>query len=358
MKVLLVGEYSSLHKNLKEGLIELGHEVTIAADSCGWMNIKPDIDFTSSRRGIIGKFESYIINPLKALPLLSGYDVVQFMSPLILHPKYLPLVKFFYKHIINNNNKSFLLAAGDDSYFARVANDELSYSPWGDAEKYDGFNPLSWKSDKIFAWNEELAHTVDGVIPIMYEYAYGYRARNVTKLLNTIPIPINIKTIGYKENRIKDKILFFHGLNRYGFKGTYYIDKAFEIMQSRYSNDIDCLIEGKMALEKYLKLIATVNVSLDQTSSYSYGVNAVYSLAMGHVVMSGSEPESLREFNISDSPIINIRPSVDDIVARMEYVLDNRNSIAEWGYRSRLYAEALHDHVLVAQKYINTWKSA
>lgn len=31
MKILLLGEFSALHKNLKEGLNELGYEVDIAS---------------------------------------------------------------------------------------------------------------------------------------------------------------------------------------------------------------------------------------------------------------------------------------------------------------------------------------
>jgi len=167
MRILLVGEFSSLHKNLKEGLNELGHEVTIAADSCGWMEIKPDINFSSARKGLVGKIETYVINPLKSLDLLKGYDIVQFVSPLVLHPKTLSIVKYFYRKIISNNSKSFLLSAGDDSYFATVANEELDYSPWKDAEKYDGFDSSTWKSQRIVDWNQELVSLVDGVIPIM-----------------------------------------------------------------------------------------------------------------------------------------------------------------------------------------------
>lgn len=32
MKILLVGEFSSFHKYLKDGLTKLGHEVVIAAN--------------------------------------------------------------------------------------------------------------------------------------------------------------------------------------------------------------------------------------------------------------------------------------------------------------------------------------
>jgi hypothetical protein len=36
MKVLLVGEYSRLHNSLKEGLLELGHEVSIVGHQDGF----------------------------------------------------------------------------------------------------------------------------------------------------------------------------------------------------------------------------------------------------------------------------------------------------------------------------------
>jgi hypothetical protein len=355
MKILLVGEYSSLHKNLKDGLLELGHEVTIAADSCGWMEIKPDIDFSSNRKGLMGKIESFVFKPLKALPSLRGFDVVQFISPLVLHPKTLTLVKYFYGQLISNNQRSFLLAAGDDSYFATSGIYQMSYSPWEDAGLYDGFTPDVWRNKRVIAWNEQLVELVDGIIPVMYDYACGYRVKKVNSLLPTIPLPMNLSKIQYKENRIANKIVFFHGLNRYGFKGTHYIEKAFENVSKKYPNDVECIIKGQLPLEKYLKLISTVNISIDQTSSYSYGMNAIYALSMGHVVMSGCEKECLQEFGINESPVINIRPSIKDVIDKMECILDKRKDISEWGQRSRLYSESLHDHVKVAQKYLDTW---
>lgn len=355
MKVLLVGEYSSLHKNLKEGLLELGHEVTIAADSCGWMEITADIDFSSSRKGVLGKFERFIINPLKALPSLKGFDVVQFICPLILHPRTLTIIKYFFRSLIGNNAKSFLLAAGDDCFFANSGIYQMKYSPWPDAELYDGFSPKIWRSKSIQAWNEELVEMVDGVIPVMYDYACGYRAKNISNLLPTIPLPVNFGSLQYNENLVKGKLVFFHGLNRYGFKGTHYIEKAFEYIGNKYTSDVDCVIAGKLPLEKYLELLKSVNVSLDQTSSYSYGMNAIYSLSLGHVVMSGAEKECLDEFGISESPVINILPSVDDIIHKIEYILDNKNYIPEMGRQSRVYVEALHGHVVVARKYLDAW---
>ena len=39
MKILLLGDYSSLHNYLKKGLVELGHEVTLLSNGDGWKKI-------------------------------------------------------------------------------------------------------------------------------------------------------------------------------------------------------------------------------------------------------------------------------------------------------------------------------
>lgn len=36
MRILLLGEFSAFHKNLKEGLVALGHEVVLASHGDGW----------------------------------------------------------------------------------------------------------------------------------------------------------------------------------------------------------------------------------------------------------------------------------------------------------------------------------
>ena len=43
MKILLLGEYSRLHSSLKEGLVKLGHEVTIVSSGDGMKQFKTDI---------------------------------------------------------------------------------------------------------------------------------------------------------------------------------------------------------------------------------------------------------------------------------------------------------------------------
>ncbi|WP_034293688.1 MULTISPECIES: hypothetical protein [Bacillus] len=45
-KILLLGEYSGVHQNLKEGLKELGHDVVVASDGDEQIRINSDIDLS------------------------------------------------------------------------------------------------------------------------------------------------------------------------------------------------------------------------------------------------------------------------------------------------------------------------
>jgi hypothetical protein len=56
-------------------------------------------------------------------------------------------------------------------------------------------------------------------------------------------------------------------------------------------------------------------------------------------------------------PVINIRPSVDQIVFEMEKIIENKNGIQEMGRRSREYVEKNHNYIKIAQEYIDTWSA-
>ncbi len=352
MKILLIGEFSALHNNLKEGLIAEGHDVDIAALGDGWKNIARDIDLDSSKQKYVAALERRI-NVFTKLWNLKGYDIVQLINPFCLF--YFPLLtKKLIKNLKNNNGKLFLVAAGTDSFYLKYARELLRYSPIDDYLKHD----LNIKKHKLerkiyFNFNNWLADYVDGIIPIMYDYEVCYSGKS--KLLSCISIPMNIEKIKYKKNSVKEKIFVFHGLNRYGFKGTKYVEEAFKILEQRYPDKFEFLIDGKMSLEKYLSVMDEANIIVDQTSSYSNGVNAIYALAMGKIVLGGAEPESLVSLNISSSPVFNIEPTAESIINQIEYLLNNKESIEKLSKESRKYVEKYHDYRDVANLYIKKW---
>lgn len=97
MKILLIGEYSRLHNSLKEGLVALGHQVTIVGTGDGFKgyptdhSIHPKIIagskvFTKLKNGIyritgtdIEKAEK-AIRFYRLLPQLKGYGHVQLIN--------------------------------------------------------------------------------------------------------------------------------------------------------------------------------------------------------------------------------------------------------------------------------------
>lgn len=351
----MLGDFSAFHKNLKEGLIALGHEVVLVSHGDSWKQISNDISLQSPHKGLRGKLDRKYVRPLKLLSQMTGYDIIQFMNPLQFSQSFDFNGKVI-SYLIKHNKKSFLVAAGDDCFYFQFA-PKMRYSPLPTSKQIDENNkPPVWEKKSMLRWNTKMAHMVDGIIPIMYEYSQGYKP--FSNLKPSIPIPMNISDIKYKNNEVKDKIVIFHGLNRPGFKGTAHIKKAMEIIQGRYPDKVETVITGNMPLDQYLTLLDRTNIIIDQTYSYSYGVNAVYSLAMGKVTLSGCEPECLREFNIQSSPIINILPDAEQIVAALEELVLNPDKIPQIGKASRKFAEDLHDYKKIAQQYVETWNNS
>lgn len=348
MKIALIGELSSLNKNLSIGLKRLGHEVDIYADQDGWKKIEgAKHPLSKSGKTFIGKIFGYIFWPLYISFKIKGYDVVQFVSP-SLFIRYLNF--FLISRIMKQNKKTFLSGAGD--CFAL----EQAYK--SGCFRYfiydENANPYLKKD---FWWNEKrekkISLAFDGIIPIAWEYRAmyeGYKNR-----LNAIPIPMDTDDINYVNNVVKDKIVIFHGLNREGPKGTKYIKAAMERLQEKYPDKVECIIQGHTPLKEYLDLMQRTNIVVDQCRAYGLGVNAVYAMAEGKVVFGGAEPESLEVFGLEETPVINILPDEDDIYCKLERLVLHPELIPELGKKSREMAESFHNCNIVAEQYIKEW---
>jgi hypothetical protein len=352
MKILLLGEYSAVHKNLKDGLKFLGHEVDLASSGDGWKNIPRDIDIDYSNK-IIPKRLAERIYPWIDIKKFLGYDIVQIMSPDTIFRKYF-LNNFYFKILKKYNKKIFLLASGGDAFYWKYGRSRLKYGPFEDVLKYDlklNFHPSEGYRYKKF--NEHIANLVDGIIPNHYEYEISYKGHK--NLLRTLPTPINTQKIKYEENNIRDKLIIFHGLNRYGIRGTRHVEEAFRILEKKYPNELDMIIDGYMPLEKYVKVLNKANIVIDQTNSHSVGVNGLYALALGKVVFGGAEPESLKSLGLNNSPVINIKPNAQSIVEEVEKLLERKDRIKKLGLESREFVENNHGHIKVAEKFTETW---
>ena len=356
MKILLFGDYSSVHLNLKEGLEKLGHFVLSVGTGDGFKEIQSDINFNSFNSKFLNKF-SVRIKPFLLLNKFKDFDVVQTISPYFLKSRFFP-TSFYYDLLKRNNKKFFMLAVGSDAYYWKFGPKKLRYGPFEDILEFDikEKNYPYYDSEESFNYNSKFSLSVRGIIPVLHDYEACYQPH--PKLLSLIPIPINTDKIKYSQNKVSKKIIIFHGLNRYGFKGTKHVEKAFEILNEKYPNELELIIRGKMPLRDYLNLMNKTNIVIDQTSTYSLGVNGVYALAMGKVVFGGAEPESLRAMGVKKSPVINILPDANDIVRNVEKFIYDKKLIETIGVQSRKFAEENHDYMKVASKYIAAWNNS
>jgi len=356
MRILLLGDYSGFFKNLKDGLIQIGHEVDLATTGDGFKDTaKSDIYMPGkSQNRIVKKIDRIVFPATGIIKKYYDYDLAFLINHDIFGgTKYgININHLLLRKIRQNTSKMFISICALDNYVFELKN-KLEYNP------YEAYIDIDMKGKNYYMHpnyiknNENVLGMVDGIIPTMYTYAEAYR-RN-TKLMNTIPFPINVDSIKFIPPKTDGKLRIFHGINRRGYKGTEYIEDAMQRIKTKYPNDVEILIDGGMPLNKYLRVIEESDVIVDQALSYCYGMNAIYSMAMGKVVLSGNEQECQREFKRTDIPIINIKPSTDDIYNKLEELVADIRRVEEIGYNSRRFVEDFHHYVKVAKQYVNAW---
>ncbi|WP_340153101.1 hypothetical protein [uncultured Marivirga sp.] len=353
MRILLLGDYSGYGVNLKDGLNELGHDVMIASGDAGWKNFPFDLNIKPKSSNVL-RYVNDRFFPFRLLSKITGFDIVQFIDPYPFYINYFPR-KYFYEKLFRGNRKTFLVSAAMDAMYWKNVEQHFAYTPYNDMKKYDWTPYLDFKqSEKAFNFNKFVADQVDGIIPVMYDYEIAYMEmyKNKTK---TIPLAINLDKVKYEPLKPAKKLTFFHSLNSYGFKGTKYIEEAFSDLKKKYPNDIEFVLNKRMPFQEYMTLLQKTHVVVDQVNSYSYGMNALYALGSGKIVMSGAEPEALEALGIESSPVINIRPDKKQIKQEVLKLLDNRNNLEDLSIRGRTYVEKYHGHVVIAQKYLDFW---
>lgn len=354
MKILLIGEFSSFHKYLKKGLERNGHKVTLIANQDGWKKID-GADTFLFKSGGKNHLYHYYLEPFLRMKKFKGYDVVQFMNPLLFS---LVNNELIIKRLCKENKIASLVAAGYDyRLYSAWKNDVFDYYMIENSK--DALLPFDEHTSRGKRRKKNdlsIENNVDVIIPSLYEYSVGYP--KTAKLNPVIPFAIDLDSIEYKENIVKDKIVFFHGLNREIEKGTDLIRLALEKLKENYPDTVDFYMEGHMPFKEYMDVMDKTNVVIDQCKSYGYGINACVAMAKGKVVMSGARKETLDAFGVKETPIFHIEPDVDKIYCQLEKIVKQKNNIKNLGYESRKYVEQLHDCKKVAKQYEIAWRKA
>ena len=188
---------------------------------------------------------------------------------------------------------------------------------------------------------------IDKIIPSSYTYAVGYILNPKT----TSPIPLpgnNVKVENIRPVGNKVKILF--GITRRDFKGANYILSALDLLGKKHSDRFEVKIVEKLPYSEYVGLLGECDILIDQCKSYDYGMNAIFALQFGCIVLSGSEAEAKIFAAIDDCPVINIKPNGDEILGVLEelIILSNEELIL-LKHQSQRYVLDRHNLQTVTQ---------
>lgn len=366
MNILIVGEYSSFSKNLAIGLRELGHEVIVFASLDGWKKICPvegSILYPTARNIKIGRFvirRSWIFRGMLNY-LHFKRDICKFKryfdAALIVNYEFIRLRFDFTRSlftckelckVMKDGSNIFLSACGDDMIYLKHLPYLRYHPPIDPANAY-----FKSRLRKIFY---HTINTVTGIIPVLYDYSESYRyfaKQYRLNVLPTIPLPIKILPNSFK-NDFGGKIVIFHGLSR-RCKGGEFIVPALERIQKDFPDKVEVIMKGGMPLDEYLCLMKKTNIVIDQCWGYCYGMNAIYAMSMGKIVLSGNEPENEQEFGCK-VPIVNIKPNVDDIYMKVKWLISlSTEDLISKAQESYDFCCRFHDAKVVAKQYVDVF---
>lgn len=363
MKILLLGEYSNVHWTLAEGLRALGHQVCVVSHGDFWKNYRRDISLVRETQGRWDGLR-YLFKLLLTLPRLRGYDVVQLINPCFLELK-AERIYPIYRYLRRHNGKVFLGGYGMDYYWAHTCTTTQTF-------RYSDFNIGNTLRDsedirrEIAEWidgekgrlNQYIASDCDGIPTGLYEYYACYHPQ-FPKKTTFIPFPINMDSISAIEPRDEGRpVRFFIGIQRARseYKGTDIMLRALERLHQNYPTRCEIVKAESVPYEEYQHMMNTSDAILDQLYSYTPAMNALLAMAKGLIVVGGGEPENYDIIGEKElRPIINVLPDEEDVYRQLEQLVLHPERIERLSNESRLYVQRHHDHVKVAERYIDFW---
>ena len=375
MKILLVGEYSRLHNSLKEGLNELGHQVTIIATGDHFKNYPVDIKLHRKyNQGISKKIKVLLFKFLKiditSIAIkkqffsyqenLKGFDIVQLIneSPIGVTPKH---EKEFIEFLKEHNKKLFLLSCGTDYISVKYSHDKKpKYSILeayfnGKASKKSFAPILKYLEPEYKSLHEFVFNRIEGVIAS--DLDYHIPLKDHSKYLGLIANPINTELLEFMPLKITEKVIIFHGINRANYykKGNDYFEEALDIIQKKHPNKVKIKIVESLPYKEYIKTYNEAHIVLDQVLAYDQGYNALEAMAKGKVVFTGAEERFNNYYQLENKVAINALPNAQKIASSLEELILNPELIIEIGKNARAFIEKEHDYLKIAKKYIALW---
>jgi hypothetical protein len=343
MKILIYGEYSGYGKSLAMGFRELGQEAAVFSPSGdGWKQVSTEFGLSAKTK--IGRFKQLLM----LFPFFLQFDVVYIMNPKFFRFGLMgPLLLLLFKI---KKIKIYLLACGDDVEYIRAGESGvLEKFVYADVD-YPVKNYLKTKREKFV--NYLCANMANKIIPTMYDYELPWKtSRFAYKVTKVIPLACYIESIPSIKKTDISSIKILHGINRPSVKGTETILAALKRIEAEFENVL-IYKPKRMVQSEYLALFSQIDISIDQTKGHSYGMNAIYAMLNGHIVLAPADKKCCESFNIDKSPIISISNDEDVIYREIKKILLNPQDMDKLKLDTQLFAKKMHLPSHVCEKMI------
>ncbi|OZV69019.1 glycosyltransferase [Winogradskyella aurantia] len=378
MKILLVGEYSRLHNSLKEGLLKLGHEVILLGANDGFKDYPVDLSIKKKYdKGFLKKFKNLLYLLFKfdlesqqikrqilgLKPKISNYDIVQFINEASFGCT-AKIEKEIFDCISSWNNNTYLLSCGSDYISINYAyQKKFRYSiltPYfkGHKTQLESSYGLKFLKPEFKSLHEFIFSKINGVIASDMDYHIPLKGH--PKYLGLVPNPINTDQLIHQPLETNEKIIIFHGINETNYykKGNDIFERALIAIQKKFSDNVEIITTRSIPYNIYIKAYDKAHIVLDMVYAYDQGYNALEAMSKGKVVFTGAEKEWRSFYGIEENTIaINALPDVDDIIQKLEWLIENPQKLKEISNNARKFIESHHNYIDSAKQYVDLWQN-
>lgn len=366
-----------MHNSLKEGLLALGHQVTLISTGDHFKKFPSDVllqrkfDSGIPKKIKVGLYKifgvditSFLLKSsfLNNTKNLKDFDVVQLIneSPLTIDPRYEREIISF---LIENNKKLFLLSCGADYSSIKFAFDQKpKYSiltPYFDKKisEKEAAPMLKYLKPDYHQLHQFVFENMNGVIASDLDYHLPLKENK--KYCGLIPNPINTKLLSTPVLPENGKTVIFHGINRVNYykKGNDYFEEALKKIKKKHSDRVEIITVESIPYSEYIKKYDAAHILLDQVFSYDQGYNALEAMAKGKVVFTGAEFEFLEFYNLQEDEVcINALPNVDYLYQKLEELILDRSKVLRISKNAADFVAREHHYISIAQKYVDVWQ--
>lgn len=343
-KILIYGEYSGLGKSISAGFNKIGYQCDVFSfTGDGFKEIKSKFNLSGSNKFI--KFIKFIM----FIPRFLSYNTIFIMNPTFLRLQFLgPILLLLFKI---KGIKLFLIAAGDDVEYIKTGKmGLLGEWPYCDVS-LPSKNHFSKPIDIIIHYLT--CKSVSAVIPFAPDYKISWdRSKYGGKVGPLIPFPCDGEMLDRSPHSGKIKIS--HGINRVEFKGSNIIKIALERIKNEYPDQVEVEFPNRMIFSDYINHLKSVDICIDQTKGNGYGMNALYALLSGCVVLAPTRENFNQIMGFQFCPVISISNNVESIYNQLKRVI-NSGEIDKIRMQSQEHVGKYHSPEIVANKIVSEY---